>query len=224
MVPCEMNVAAVIFDLDGVLLDSESAWDSARRELVSEQGGTWTDSATRDMQGMSSPEWSRYVAEELDVDLEPDEISARVLERMLDSYRKDLPLLPGATDAVKRLAAHWPLGLASSSNREAIDLVLAESGLAEHFRVSISSEEVGEGKPAPDVYLEALRRLDVDAAEGVAVEDSENGIRSADAAGMRVIALPNAEYPPAQDALALADRVIGSLDELTPALIEELDR
>ena len=215
---------AVIFDMDGVLLDSEAAWDSARRELVRERGGTWKESATRDMLGMSSPEWSRYVAEELEVDLEPDAISEQVLERMLAAYREALPLLPGAAQAVERLAACWPLGLASSSNREAIDLVLAESGLDEHFRVSVSSEEVGRGKPAPDVYLEATRRLGVAAAECVAIEDSENGIRSADAAGMRVIALPNHEFPPAPDALVLADRVIGGLEELTPALVEELVR
>jgi HAD superfamily hydrolase (TIGR01509 family) len=213
-------IAAVIFDLDGVLLDSEAAWDSARRELVGERRGAWTESATRDMMGMSSPEWSRYVADELGVDLEPDAIAEQVLQRMLSAYRKELPLLPGAAQAVERLAGRWPLGLASSSNREVIDLVLARSGLDRHFRVSVSSEEVARGKPAPDVYLEAARRLEVVPADCVAIEDSENGIRSAHAAGMRVIALPNSEFPPAAQAVALADRAIGSLAELTPALVE----
>jgi HAD superfamily hydrolase (TIGR01509 family) len=213
-------IAAVIFDLDGVLLDSEAAWDSARRELVGERRGAWTESATRDLMGMSSPEWSRYVADELGVDLEPDAIAEQVLQRMLSAYRKELPLLPGAAQAVERLAGRWPLGLASSSNREVIDLVLARSGLDRHFRVSVSSEEVARGKPAPDVYLEAARRLEVVPADCVAIEDSENGIRSAHAAGMRVIALPNSEFPPAAQAVALADRAIGSLAELTPALVE----
>jgi HAD superfamily hydrolase (TIGR01509 family) len=213
-------IAAVIFDLDGVLLDSEAAWDSARRELVGERRGAWIESATRDMMGMSSPEWSRYVADELGVDLEPDAIAEQVLQRMLSAYRKELPLLPGAAQAVERLAGRWPLGLASSSNREVIDLVLARSGLDRHFRVSVSSEEVARGKPAPDVYLEAARRLEVVPADCVAIEDSENGIRSAHAAGMRVIALPNSEFPPAAQAVALADRAIGSLAELTPALVE----
>jgi HAD superfamily hydrolase (TIGR01509 family) len=191
---------------------------------VRERGATWTESATRDMMGMSSPEWSRYLAEELGVDLPPEEISDLVLERVLAGYREELPLLPGAVEAVEGLAARWPLGLASSSNREAIDLVLELSGLERHFAVALSSEEVARGKPAPDVYLEAARRLDVDARECVAVEDSENGIRSANAAGMRVVAVPNAEFPPAEDALARADRVLASLAELTPALVERIEQ
>jgi HAD superfamily hydrolase (TIGR01509 family) len=215
-------VSAVVFDLDGVLVDSESAWDTARRELVAERGGTWTESATRDMMGMSSPEWSRYLAAELGVDLNPEEISARVVEGLLSTYRRALPLLPGAVEAVERLAARWPLGLASSSNREVIDLVLERSGLAPRFEVTVSSEEVARGKPAPDVYEEAARRLGAAPEECVALEDSENGIRSAHAAGMAVVAAPNAEFPPAGDALALADREIASLEELTPSLIEAL--
>jgi HAD superfamily hydrolase (TIGR01509 family) len=205
-----------------LLLDSEAAWDAARRELVHERGGTWTGSATRDMMGMSAPEWSRYLAEELGVALPPAEISRLVLERVLAGYRDELPLLPGAVEAVGRLAARWPLGLASSSNREAIDLVLELSGLERDFAVSVSSEEVARGKPAPDVYIEAASRLAVDAEDSVAVEDSENGIRSAHAAGMRVIAVPNAEFPPSDEAVALADHVAGSLAELTPDLVASL--
>jgi HAD superfamily hydrolase (TIGR01509 family) len=216
-------IAAVVFDLDGVLVDSEAAWDTARRELVREQGGRWKDSATRDMLGMSSPEWSRYVANELGVDLPPEAISARVLDQLLEQYRRQLPLIPGATEAVKRLAAKWPLGLASSSNREAIDLVLAEAGLDRYFEVSVSSEEVGAGKPAPDVYLEAARRLHASPVDCAAIEDSENGIRSARTAAMRVIAIPNHDFPPPEDALALADHVAASLDELTPERVESLE-
>lgn len=217
-------IAGVVFDLDGVLLDSEGAWDAARRELVAERGGSWSESATRDMMGMSSPEWSRYLAEELGVGMAPEAISERVLGRVLAMYEDDLPLLPGAIEAVERVAGRWPLGLATSSNREAIDLVLERSGLDRLFEVSVSSEEVAHGKPAPDVYAEAARRLRVAATDCVAIEDSENGIRSAVAAGMRVVAIPNPEFPPARDALAAADRVIGSLAELGPELIDELDR
>jgi HAD superfamily hydrolase (TIGR01509 family) len=176
------------------------------------------------MMGMSSPEWSRYLADELGVELPPEALSDLVLARVLAGYRKELPLLPGAVEAVETMAARWPLGLASSSNREAIDLVLALSGLRRHFAVAISSEEVARGKPAPDVYLEAASRLDVAAPECVAIEDSENGIRSAHAAGMCVIAVPNTEFPPAEEAVALADRVVGSLAEVKPALVESLDR
>ena len=213
----------MVFDLDGVLLDSEAAWDAARRALVRERGGTWTESATRDMMGMSSPEWSRYVAEDLGVDLEPGAISELVVDRLLEGYRRALPLLPGAVDAVERLADRWPLGLATSSNREVIDLVLSEASLDGRFEVTVSSEEVARGKPAPDVYEEAARRLGIAAAACVAIEDSENGIRSAHAAGMGVIAVPNPRFPPGAEALALADRTITSPAELTPALVQELD-
>jgi len=213
---------AVIFDLDGVLLDSEAAWDEARRALVAERGGTWTDTATRDMMGMSSPEWSRYVRDELGVDEAPEAINDDVVARMLAGYRERLPLLPGAVEAAERLAARWPLGLASSSNRPVIEVVLEESGIGRHLRGWVSSEEVARGKPAPDVFLEAARRVGVDPARCVAVEDSENGIRSADAAGMRVIALPNPHFPPPAEALALAAHVLEDLDGLTVELVESL--
>jgi len=209
---------AVLFDQDGVLVDSESAWDAARRAVVAENGGSWKDEATRAMMGMSAPEWSRYVRDELGVSLEPEEISDRVVARLLAGYSKELPLLPGAVDAVRRIAARWPVGLASSANREVIDVVLAGSGLAGVFGATVSGEEVARGKPAPDIYLEAARRLGVDPARSAAVEDSTNGLRSAAAAGMLVVALPNREFPPAPEAVGLAAVVLGSLDELTPEL------
>jgi HAD superfamily hydrolase (TIGR01509 family) len=209
-------IDAVVFDLDGVLLDSEHVWDEARRELARERGGRWHERASRDMMGMSSLEWSRYMHDVVGVPDPPKEISAEVVRRLERIYRANLPLFDGAARAVERLAARWPLGLASSSNRELIDLVLELSGLARYFRVTVSSEEVAHGKPAPDVYLEAARRLGVEADRCVAVEDSENGIKAAKAAGMRVLAIPNPLYPPGEDAVALADDVLASLDELTP--------
>jgi HAD superfamily hydrolase (TIGR01509 family) len=215
-------IEAVIFDLDGVLIDSESAWDSARRDLVADRGGTWTDSATRDMLGMSAPEWSRYVHDELGVDLPPEEIDKEVVERLLKVYAERLPLIPGAVEAVERMAARWPLGLASSSNRPVIDTVLDAAGIAHHFRAWTSSEEVGPGKPAPDVFLEAARRIEVDPRACAAIEDSHNGILSAHAAGMRVLAIPNHEFPPGDDALAQADRVLPGLDALTVDAVEAL--
>ncbi|HJS92744.1 MAG TPA: HAD family phosphatase [Solirubrobacteraceae bacterium] len=209
---------AVLFDQDGVLVDSEGAWDAARRAVVAESGGSWKDEATRAMMGMSAPEWSRYVRDELGVSLEPEEISDRVVARLLAGYSGELPLLPGAVEAVRRIAARWPVGLASSANREVIDAVLAGSGLAGVFGATVSGEEVAHGKPAPDIYLEAARRLGVDPARSAAVEDSTNGLRSAAAAGMLVVALPNREFPPAPEAVGLAAAVLGSLDELTPEL------
>jgi HAD superfamily hydrolase (TIGR01509 family) len=214
-----VSVAAVVFDLDGVLIDSEQAWDEARRELVGERGGTWTPGATRAMLGMSSREWPVYVRDELGVDLTAEEINADVVARLTRRYEARLPAIAGAREAVARLGARWPLALASSSNREVIDLVLDALGVTDAFDVTVSSEEVGRGKPAPDVYLEAVARLGVDPAACVAIEDSENGIRSAHAAGLRVLAIPNEHFPPGQDALALAV-VLPGLEALTPAAVD----
>src|SRR5262249_368934 len=197
--------------MDGVVVDSEAVWDEVRKSFVEEQGGTWHDGAQRDMMGMSSVEWSRYVRDRLGVDMDPEEISREVADRVADTYRRRLPLLPGAVDAVKSLAAEGPLGLASSSNRHVIALVLALAGIAADFRATVSSEEVSAGKPAPDVYLEAARRLEVDPGACAAIEDSTNGLRSARAAGMAVVAVPNSDYPPERDALAVASMVLDSL-------------
>ena len=212
-------IEAVVFDLDGVLVDSEQLWDEVREALVRERGGRWHERAQADMMGMSSVEWSRYLHEELGLAEAPEALNDEVVRRMLDRYREELPLIDGAVAAVERLAARFPLALASSSNRPLIDAVLASAGLASAFRATVSSEEVAHGKPAPDVFLEAARRLGVAAERCAAIEDSGNGLRAAHAAGMRVIALPNRHYPPAADALALADAVAGSLDELSPELV-----
>ena len=212
-------IEAVVFDLDGVLLDSEQVWDEVREQLTLERGGRWHENAQRDMMGMSSTEWSRYMQDTLGLQEPPEEISAEVVRRLEDRYRRELPLLDGARETVERLAARWPLGLASSSNREVVDLVMEVSGLGRYFRVTVSSEEVAHGKPAPDVYQAAARGLEVEPESCAAVEDSSNGIRSANAAGMRVIAIPNPHFPPDADSLVLADVTLGSLAELTPATV-----
>ncbi len=213
-------IEAVVFDLDGVLVQTEEVWDEVREQLVRERGGRYDAEAQRAMMGMSSPEWSRYLHEELGVADAPAEISAEVVRRMLARYEERLPLIPGALEAVERVAARWPLALASSSNRELIEAFLDASGARRHFRAAVSSEEVARGKPAPDVFLEAARRLGVDPSRCAAVEDSHSGLRSARAAGMRVIAIPNASYPPDDDALALADVVLPSLAELTLEVVD----
>jgi HAD superfamily hydrolase (TIGR01509 family) len=212
----------VIFDLDGVLLDSESLWNDARRGLVEETGGSWSDDATRAMMGMSSLEWSRYMREELGVPLSAEEISARVVERVEDLYRERLPLIRGARAAVVSLAGQWPLAIASSANRSMIDLVLELADLAGCFGATVSSEEVDHGKPAPDVYLEAARRIGRDPAGCVVVEDSANGLRAGVAAGMRVIAIPNRAFPPGKEALESADAVLASIEELRPEVVAAL--
>ncbi|HEY2373200.1 MAG TPA: HAD family phosphatase [Gaiellaceae bacterium] len=210
-------IQAVVFDMDGVLLASEEVWDEVREAYVRERGGRYDEAIQRAMMGMSSTEWSGYLHETAGVPEEPDAINEEVVRRMLASYREHLPLIDGATDAVHRLAAKYPLGLASSSNREIIDTVLDVAGLAACFSATVSSEEVAHGKPAPDVYLEAARRLGVEPMQCAAIEDSHGGIRSAKAAGMYVIAVPNPLYPPDEESLAQADKVIRSLAELDPA-------
>jgi HAD superfamily hydrolase (TIGR01509 family) len=213
-------IEAVVFDLDGVLLDSEQLWDKAREQLARERGGRWHDQAQRDMMGMSSLEWSRYMHETIGLPEPPEEISREVVERLTALYRERLPAIPGAKEAVERLAADYKLGLASSSNRELIDLALELLGVAHLFAATVSSEEVACGKPAPDVYLEAARRLGIEPARAAAVEDSQNGILAAKAAGMRVIAIPNRHFPPDEQALARADVTLGSLAELTAEAAE----
>jgi HAD superfamily hydrolase (TIGR01509 family) len=212
-------IEAVVFDLDGVIVDSEHVWDEVREELARERGGRWHERAQADMMGMSSTEWSRYMHDVIGLPEPPEEISAEVVRRMHARYREHLPLIDGAVEAVRRLGASFRLGLASSSNRELIDAVLEASGLAPLFEATVSSEEVPRGKPVPDVFLEAARRLGVPPERCAAVEDSGNGIRAAHAAGMRVLAIPNRRYPPSADALALADAVLRSPAEISPEVV-----
>jgi HAD superfamily hydrolase (TIGR01509 family) len=212
-------IEAVVFDLDGVLIDSEQVWDEVRRELAEERGGRWHERAQRDMMGMSAPEWSRYMHDVIGLRESPQEINAEVVRRMLERYSAAPPWLPGALDAVRRMAERFPLGLASSSNRELIHAVLEAGGIADLFQATVSSEEVARGKPAPDVYLEAARRLGVRPQRAAAIEDSEAGIRSAKAAGMFVAAIPNPHFPPGEEALAEADVVLDSASSLAPDIL-----
>jgi HAD superfamily hydrolase (TIGR01509 family) len=210
------EVRAVIFDLDGVLINSEPLWEQIRRDLVREHGGHWSDEAQRRLMGMNTQEWSRYLSEDLGVGLPPQEVASVVIDRMATSYASELPLIPGAVEAVQRMSERWPLGLASSSPTALIETVLESAGLQLQFRVTMSTEEVERGKPSPDVYLAVADRLGVSPDQCVAVEDSSNGLRSASAAGLRTIAIPQPEYPPADDALALAAVVLPDLAGLTP--------
>jgi HAD superfamily hydrolase (TIGR01509 family) len=215
-------IEAVVFDLDGVLIDSEPVWEHVRHGLVEGYGGHWAEDAQQRLMGMSTPEWARYLSEDLGIGLPPDQIARLVIRRMAAQYQRNLPLLPGAVDAVRRMAGRWPLGLASSSPPALIHTALTAAGIAPLFKVTVSTEEVAQGKPAPDVYLTVTSRLGVAPEQAAAVEDSSNGLRSAAAAGLHVIAVPRPEYPPAADALAQAQVVLGSLDELTVELVAGL--
>jgi HAD superfamily hydrolase (TIGR01509 family) len=213
-------IEAVVFDLDGLLLDTEQVWDEVREGITRERGGRWHERAQADMMGMSSTEWSRYMHDVLGLSEPPEQLNLLVVERMQGRYRERLPVIDGAVEAVRRIGTRWPLGLASSSNRSLIDAALSGMGIGELFRATVSSEEVERGKPAPDVYLETAHRLGVEPANAVAIEDSGSGIGSAREAGMRVVAIPNPHFPPPEDVLADADLVLDGLAELTPDAVE----
>ncbi|MGW4123765.1 HAD family hydrolase [Nocardia sp. NPDC004711] len=213
---------AIVFDMDGVLIDTEPIWEEVRRAYVEEMRGRWLPDTQDRLMGMSTAEWSRYLsAELLDGRRTPDEVAEDVITRMAARYGDHLPLMPDAVDTVRRLAGIYTLGLASSSPRRLIDVVLDHMGVTDLFAATVSTEEVARGKPAPDGYLEAAARLGIDPDACVAIEDSSNGLRAAHAAGMTVIAVPHPKYPPAMDALALAAYVAGSLKEITPELMTE---
>src|SRR6516165_4133198 len=215
-------IEAVVFDLDGVLIDSEPVWERVRRDLVAERGGQWAPDAQRKLMGMSTQEWARYLGEDLGVGLPPDRVAALVIDRMAARYRERIPFLPGAVESVRRLAGRWPLRLASSAPAVLIETVLKAAGLRSYFQVTTSTEQVPHGKPAPDIYLAVTARLGVSPSAAAAVEDSSNGLRSAAAAGLHVIAIPHPEYPPDPDALAQASLVLPALAGLTPEAVAGL--
>jgi len=215
-------IEAVVFDLDGVLIDSEPVWERVRRTFVAERGGRWPDDAQDRLMGMSTAEWSAYLSEDFGLRLSPSQVAEGVTAAMAAEYQAHLPLLPGAVEAVRALSARWPLAVASSAPKSLIEAVLDASGLRQAFAAAVSSEEVPRGKPAPDVYLEAAKRLGIPPVSCAAIEDSSNGLRSASAAGLTVIAVPRPEYPPAADALQQARAVLDSLTELTPETIAVL--
>jgi HAD superfamily hydrolase (TIGR01509 family) len=212
------GIDAVIFDLDGVIVDSEIWWDEARRDFAAQRGKPWTEADRAAVMGANSRQWSRTMRERLGLD-EPDtRIERAIVDAVVERYRREgAPLIEGAVEAVRRIARDWATAVASSAHREVIDAALEATGLGDVFRVVVSSDEVDRGKPAPDVYLEAARRLGVDPRRSLVAEDSLNGVKSAKAAGMTCILVPNATIPPAPGTRELADLVIGRLSDLDPA-------
>lgn len=213
---------AIVFDLDGVLTDTESLWDEVRRGLAAEHGLPWPVEATAAMMGMSTPEWSAHLVETVGLPGPPERAAEEVISAMADRYRENLPVLPGAVEAVRRMRLLLPIALASSSPRRLIDTTLATMGVTDLFAATVSTEEVDRGKPSPDAYLRACELLGADPGRSVCVEDSTNGIRAAHAAGMTMIAIPQPFHEPAPDALGLASAVLTSLDELGVDLLERL--
>jgi len=214
-------IAAVVFDLDGVVIDSEPVWEAVRRGFVAERGGAWKSDTQRRLMGMSTRQWAKYLAE-LRAGDDPDEVARAVIDRIRERYAAHLPVIPGAVQAVRRMAERWPVGVASSSPPELISTAIEQAGLAGVFRAVTSSDEVDAGKPAPDVYLLATRRLGMAPAEAAAVEDSSNGVRAAAAAGCRVVAIPRPEYPLDPDARAQASLALEGIEALTLEAVEAL--
>lgn len=218
-------IAAVIFDMDGVLIDSEETWSSVRAAVVARHGGHWTEQDQRNVMGDNSRQWSAYIKRTWNVPLSEEEIVREVLATMIAAYQRDgLTVLPGAREAVAALGVRYPLAVASSSPRELIGVALRVASFDGAFTATVSSDDVSHGKPAPDVYLLAAERLGVPAGQCAAIEDSSNGLRSTVAAGMATIAVPNRAFPPADDALAGATLVLPSLENVSVQLIEGLDR
>ncbi|HZO94212.1 MAG TPA: HAD family phosphatase [Candidatus Baltobacteraceae bacterium] len=216
--------APVVFDLDGTLIETEELWGDVRREFALSHGGRWHAGAQAAMIGLNTAEWSRFMRDELGVPLPPDAIARGVVDELVRRMSVSVPVLPGADEALARLAPAYPLALATAATRAVVDAVLATTGWHRYFRAVVSADEVSRGKPFPDVYLRALALLDADARRSVAVEDSANGVRSAHAAGMAVVAIPNRAFPPPADALALADRVLHGLDALDAGLVDDVVR
>ncbi|WP_414943455.1 HAD family hydrolase [Amycolatopsis sp. cmx-11-32] len=206
---------AVIFDLDGVLVDSEKMWDEVRRAVAHEFHGTWRDESTRAMQGMSTPEWAAYLAHDLGVQLRPADVAQVVIERMARRYAEKPPIIPGGPDVVREVAKHWPVAIASSSPPLLIKAFLDITRLP--VPTAVSSEQVGAGKPAPDVYLRAAELLGAEPKNCAAVEDTTNGLRAALAAGMTVYAVPNPHFPPDPSVLARTT-VLERITDLPEAL------
>lgn len=209
-------IKAVIFDMDGLLVDSEPVWDRARKSMADGAAKPWTADDHKALMGVSTAEWADYMIEHLELDMTREEVVDEVVERMIALYREGVPYLPGAIDAVELAGAHYRTALASGSHPALIEAVMADDAMRGKFEIIVSGDEVARGKPAPDVYLETARRLGVEPEECVCLEDSGNGIRAGANAGMRVIAVPDARFHPAGDAAAVADVVLGSLTELTP--------
>lgn len=218
-----MSFDALVFDMDGTLTDSEAWWDEIRRDLAAQDGVPWPDDATTAMMGMSTPEWSAYLADVVGLDGDAHRSARRTIETLTRWYHeRGVPVLPGAVDAVRRVAALLPIGLATSSPREHVDAILDELGITDLFGATVSTEECRAGKPDPAAYLRAAELLGVDPTRCAAVEDSANGIRSALAAGMTVVAIPPHFHPPAPEVLDRCAAVLGSIDELTADLLDRL--
>ncbi len=206
-------------------MDSEVWWNEVRIGFAAEHGRAWTHDDQVAVMGANSRAWARIMRDRLDLDLPDEAIERAIVEAVVARFeRQGAPHIDGAVDAVRRIADRWPVAIASSAHAEVIAAALASTGLTETFEVVVSSDEVPHGKPAPDVYLEVARRLDVAPEAALVVEDSRNGVRAAKAAGMTVVLVPNVSVPPAAGTADLADLVLDRLADLDPATVRPATR
>jgi HAD superfamily hydrolase (TIGR01509 family) len=211
---------AILFDLDGVLVDTEIWWDEVRIAFATAEGRSWTEDDRAAIMGSNTREWRSLMKRRLNLDMPERDIERAVIAGMLERYgREGPPAISGAVATVRRLARRYTLGVASSAPPLVIETALAGLGVRGLFRAVASSDEVAAGKPAPDVYLLAAERIGVEPAACLVVEDSLNGVMAARAAGMRVVLIPNASIPPAQGARAAADFTLDRLADLDPDLL-----
>jgi HAD superfamily hydrolase (TIGR01509 family) len=210
----------VIFDLDGVLVDSEIWWDEVRARFAADHGRSWTSADQAAVMGANSRAWARIMRERLDLPLADEAIERAIVDGVVDRYeREGTPTIDGAVEAVRRIAADRPVAIASSAHADVIAAALDATGLTDVFEVVVSSDEVAHGKPAPDVYLEVARRMGVAPSTALVVEDSRNGVIAGKAAGMTVVLVPNHSVPPAPGAAEAADVVLDRLADLDPDAI-----
>jgi HAD superfamily hydrolase (TIGR01509 family) len=212
-------IQAVVFDMDGLLVDSEPAWFEARRELLSQFGKRWTDADQERLMGVRTSTWVDYLSRGLEGAMRSEEVLDNIVGIMAASYeRGEVPLLPGATQALEYCVARYRVGLASGSPRLLIDAALTGADWQRYFEEVVSSDECAHGKPAPDVYLEILSRMSVSAEQAVVVEDSSAGILAGKAANAKVIAIPRGYTSYDDPAIGKADARIASLHSLPEAL------
>ncbi|HEX7587278.1 MAG TPA: HAD family phosphatase [Anaerolineae bacterium] len=216
-------IEAIVFDLDGLLVDSEPHWNEARRQIAAERGIEWNRDDLQVCMGVSTLTWAKYMIRRLNLDQSPDQVISRMIGAMQALYARQIPYLPGAIEAVDCAARLGPTGLASGSHRSLIDIVIADAPLRGKFQAVVCADEVPAGKPAPDVYLQAARELGVQAENCVCLEDSANGILAGKSAGMQVIAVPDHRLPPSQEILRQADVVLASLNEFNIEVIHSLE-
>ncbi|MGZ4198917.1 MAG: HAD family hydrolase [Thermoleophilia bacterium] len=219
-----MPITTIVFDLDGVILDSEEVWHEVRRDFTAAHGGVWTEDDQRAVMGDNSWQWAHHIRVSCGVEMGERRIIDGVVARIIERYEEHLPLIEGAHGAVVGLARAYRLGLASSAPPEVIRFVLHKAGFAGVFSAWLSTDDVAAGKPAPDGYLAVCSRLGAERAQAAAVEDSENGLIAARNAGLAVVAVPNLRFPPTPTTLELADLVVTSVADLTPAALASLGR